>query len=154
MQLTYCESECIASRMISEPLVKLIVTQYEYPYQSMSGDQLRAKSTVCQQRRQQAVQAAENLKPSHPIPEMDLANEKGASNWLTSLPIEGFGFCLHKGAFTNALALGYGWTPSQIPMNCACGNTFSVNHALSCPRGGFPTIHHNEIRDITFSLLT
>ena len=43
-----CESECTVSRMVSEPLVKFIVTQVEYPYQ----------------RHQQAAQTAENLKPS------------------------------------------------------------------------------------------
>ena len=39
-------------------------------------------------------------------------------------------------------------------MDCACGNSFTVEHVLSCPRGGFPTIRHNEIRDVTASLLT
>ena len=29
-----------------------------------------------------------------------------------------------------------------------------MEHALSCPKGGFPTIRHNEIRDLTASLLT
>ena len=29
-----------------------------------------------------------------------------------------------------------------------------MEHALSCAKGGFPTIRHNEIRDITASLLT
>ena len=33
-------------------------------------------------------------------------------------------------------------------------SAFSVEHALSCPKGGFPTIRHNEIRDLTASLLT
>ena len=154
---TYCDSECIASGMISEPLVKLIVTQQDdYPYQCQA-DQLTAKSTVRQQRRQQAAQAAENLKPSLSNTRrraMELASERGTSNWLTSLPIKEFGFCLHKSTFTDALALRNGWTPSRIPMNCACGNTFTVEHALSCPRGGFPTIRHNEIRDVTASLLT
>ena len=37
---------------------------------------------------------------------------------------------------------------------CACRNNFSVKHALSCPKRGFLTIRHNEIRDITASLLT
>ena len=26
-------------------------------------------------------------------------------------------------------------------------------HALSCPKGGFPSIRHNELRDFTASLL-
>ena len=31
---------------------------------------------------------------------------------------------------------------------------FSVEHALSCAKGGFPSIRHNEIRDLTATLLT
>ena len=85
---------------------------------------------------------------------MDLAQEKGASSWLTSLPLEEFGFTLHKGAFRDAIALRYGWQPSYSPSNCACGTNFSVEHALSCPKGGFPTIRHNEIRDLTANLMT
>ena len=30
---------------------------------------------------------------------MELASEKGASNWLSALPLEKYGFALHKGAF-------------------------------------------------------
>jgi len=30
----------------------------------------------------------------------------------------------------------------------------NVEHAFSCPKGGFPTIRHNEIRNLTASLLT
>lgn len=85
---------------------------------------------------------------------MVLASEKGVSNWLTSLPIEEFGFCLHKGAFKDALALRYGWLPSNAPLHCVCGSTFSVEHVLSCARGGFPIVRHNEIRDVTANFLT
>ena len=35
-----------------------------------------------------------------------------------------------------------------------CGAQFSVDHAMICHMGGFPTIRHNEIRDLTASLLT
>ena len=59
------------------------------------------------------------------------------------------GFALHKGEFHDALALRYGWLPQHVLTNCACGNSFSVEHALSCPKGGYPTIRHNEIRDLT-----
>ncbi len=64
------------------------------------------------------------------------------------------GFNLHKGAFRDALALRYGWTPPHTPTTCECGTRFSVEHALSCPRGAFPIIRHNEVRDLTASLLT
>ncbi len=61
---------------------------------------------------------------------------------------------LHKGAFQDALALRYGWTPADMPLKCECGNNLSVEHAMSCARGGFPSIRHNEIRDLTATLLT
>ena len=85
---------------------------------------------------------------------MDLSKEKGASSWLTALPLEEHGFTLHKQAFRDALSLRYGWLPLHVPSNCACGQSFSIQHVLSCPKGGYPSIRHNELRDITASLLT
>ena len=35
-----------------------------------------------------------------------------------------------------------------------CGKSFTVEHALSCQRGGFPTLRYNEVRDLTASLLS
>ena len=84
---------------------------------------------------------------------IELAQESGASAWLTSLPIEEFGFTLHKGAFNDALAIRYNWPLQHAPF-CACGIKFSLEHSLSCPKGGFPSIRHNEIMDLTANLLT
>ena len=41
-----------------------------------------------------------------------------------------------------------------MPTRCACNEPFTVEHALSCPKGAFPIQRHNEIRDITCSLLS
>ena len=32
------------------------------------------------------------------------------------------------------------------------GKSFTVQHALSCPCDGFPSIHHNELQDLTADL--
>ncbi len=40
------------------------------------------------------------------------------------------------------------------PSKCACGSSLTVEHALSCAKGGFPSIRHNEIRDLTAGLLS
>jgi len=32
-----------------------------------------------------------------------------------------------------------------------CGKSFSVEHAFSCPCGGFPSMRHNDICDLTAS---
>ena len=85
---------------------------------------------------------------------MELASEKGASSWLTALPLTEHSFSLHKGAFRDALALRYGWLPLQTPAHCDCSVNFSIDHSLSCPKGGFPSIRHNEVRDLTARLLT
>ena len=85
---------------------------------------------------------------------LDLAVERGTSTWLTAFPLDEYGFALHKSAFQDALALHYGWLPLHAPTHCACGTSFSVEHALSCPKVGLPSIRHNEIRDLTATLLT
>ena len=83
-----------------------------------------------------------------------LAQEKGASSWLTSLPILEHGHALHKSALRDALAFHYGWIPSAMPSECVCGEGFSVKHALFCYRGGFPTLRHNNIQELTASLVS
>ena len=85
---------------------------------------------------------------------VELSQEKGASTWLTALPIKEHGFALHKAAFRDALSLRYGWPLQNTPSHCTCGQPFSVEHALTCKTGGFPSVRHNEVRDITASLLT
>lgn len=84
---------------------------------------------------------------------MDLASEKGASSWLTALPLEEHGFAIHKGAFRDSLCLRYGWLVDKLPSTCVCGSSFNAEHALSCPTGGLPTLRHNEVRDLLASLL-
>ena len=144
------QKEFQASVSISAPLCHLIESQQsDYPWETMDA-QTEAKLNVRKQRREESRSLVSNIKSAlsdslkHAV---ELPQDKGASTWLTSLPLEKFGFSLHKGAFRDALALRYGWLPSNIPINCPCGTHFSVEHALSCPKGGFPSIRHNEVRD-------
>ena len=59
--------------------------------------------------------------------------EKGAFQWLGVLPLTEYGFSLHKGAFWDALALCYSWTPGMYHLNVPVGrplpwSTSSVVH--------------------------
>ena len=145
------------SLKITRSLVDLILSQStEYPYEVLT-DQITAKNDIKSSRRRLSEDAADELRNSLPPPlqrAMDLSMEKGASSWLTVLPLEEHHFSLHKQAFRDALALRYGWLPSQVPPNCPCGHPFSTQHVLSCPKGGYPSIRHNELRDFTASLLS
>ena len=150
-------SEYLASLQVTKPLSDLILQQNPvYSFETLEA-QLVAKSDIQRSKRQVKMANASHLKTSLPAPlqhSMSLAQEKGASSWLTALPVEEFGFALHKGAFRDALALRYGWCPTLVPSHCACGQSFSVSHALSCHMGGYPSIRHNEIRDLTADLLS
>ena len=85
---------------------------------------------------------------------VDVCSERGASHWLLALPLDQHGFSLSKGSFRDALCLRYGWRPDHLPTQCVCGKPFDVDHALSCSRGGYTILRHNELRDVTASLLS
>ena len=85
---------------------------------------------------------------------VDLAKESGSSSWLTVLLILEHGFHLHKGDFWDSLPLCYGITPSNTSSTSQCGTSFSVDHAMVCPFGRFPTIRQSDVQDLTASLLT
>ena len=38
--------------------------------------------------------------------------------------------------------------------HCSCGALFTVDHSLSCPNGGYPTIRNIEVWDLWHDLLT
>ncbi|KAL5479574.1 hypothetical protein EMCRGX_G023114 [Ephydatia muelleri] len=91
--------------------------------------------------------------PPANVRSMDLNSEKGASSWLSVLPISDHGFPLHKGAFHDAMCLRHNLQPPKLPSHCVCGSS-NTDHALTCPIGGFPSVRHNALRDFTANLLT
>ena len=151
------DRELQSSQLVTAPLKDQILDQCrEYGYDIISI-QLKNKAIISKQNKEKSKEEAHQLHQQLPTSlqkSMELAKEKGASTWLTVLPITDHGFTLHKSAFQDALALRYGWTPTKLPSNCDCGKRFTIEHSLSCAKGGFPSLRHNEICDITASLLT
>ena len=85
---------------------------------------------------------------------MVYASEKGASIWLSVLPLQDQNLHLHKSSFRDALCLRYGWEPPRLPSMCVCGSPFTVQHCLSCNVGGYPIMRHNDLRDHTAALMS
>ena len=85
-----------------------------------------------------------------------IASEKGASCWLTSLPLQKWGFFLNKQEFHDAICLRYNslssWQPEFVPVVNPTLN--SVNHCLTCKRGGYVIMRLNSIRDLFAELLS
>ena len=83
----------------------------------------------------------------------DLAREKHASLWLCTIPIKDEGYHLTKQQFWDLIHIRYGWQLSRTPINCACGSKFDLDHALTCKKGGFISLRHNHLRNVTAKLL-
>ena len=144
-----------SSREITYPLARLIATQtleLGDAILDVHNVKRRVKIAAFESVRVTAVTLSATLDADFQRVVM-LAAEKGASSWLTCRPIKRHGFTLTKGEFRDGIHLRYNWLPQRLPSSCSCGSEFSVSHALSCPTGGFPTLRHNEVRDVTASLL-
>ena len=147
--------QCTASKAICAPLVSLIRNQ--------EGDVLTARSIqdqikrrIQREQRSKLTANADDLfkrLPGHVQKCVDAAQEKGVSSWLSALPLTRHDFVLHKSDFRDALALRYGWPLHGSPQSCACGQLFSVDHALTCRCGGYIGRRHDMIRDLTADLL-
>ena len=78
---------------------------------------------------------------------LETAKEKGASSWISALPLKSLGFVLNKQEFRDALRLRYCWTIDGIPKYCGCGSINDIVHALACKKGGYVSMRHNALRD-------
>lgn len=146
-----------ASTTVTQPLVASIVNKESNYGANVEAEQKVAKNKVRLQRKAKLEQEAADVRvkiPQEMKRNVDMAQEKGASSWLTVIPVAEYGFALHKGDFRDALCIRYNWTPPRLPSQCACGQGFSVSHAMDCPKGGFPSKRHNLIRDITADWMT
>jgi len=151
-----CATELAASHNICEPLCDFISNR-SLSFAEVSSDQLQRKSLICKSKAETYSTLSSALREDFDQSlrcAVDFASVKGASSWLTALPLQEHGFALHKSAFLDALALRYGWIPLRAPSLCACGSSFSVDHVLSCPKGGLPSLRHNDVRDLTATLLS
>ena len=138
-------SDYINSKMLTAPLTAIIVLQgYDLPDEN-SVKCIRADVTKSQSASLTSkTSLIEQNIDSSTFRAVKQAQEKGAGSWLNVLPLEEQGFTLTKGEFRDALALRYNKQLRGLPSKCSCGQTFGVNHALNCKRGGFVIIRHHS----------
>ena len=103
---------------------------------------------------QQHLNAIKDSLPEDKIKLIEISCEKGASLWLSTMPIKEEGFQIDKQSFWDLIKIRYGHQLTHLPIECSCGSKFDLEHSLSCKKGGFVRIRHNTIRDLTAKMLT
>ena len=116
---------------------------YETEIKTLQASARREKDDLL---KMQCEQVRESL-PSKTERAVELATEKGASNWLTVIPIKEMNFNLNKREFRDAIKLRYDWEIADLPAMCSCGDLFTVDHAMVRRHGGLIIQRHNEIRE-------
>ena len=116
------------------------------------GDVRQRARQSRQQRQKKQDERVAQLRPMLPPAQqllLETAGEKGVSNWLSSMP--SFitpSSILNKSDFRDAVCIRYGLSLEGVSSSCICGQDMTIDHAMSCPAGGYPIARHNEIRDI------
>ena len=131
---TTSNTEYTASRSVCKPLCNLILLHdSNYPTEAIE-QQVEAKKEVRSSKRKHGQGSASNLRPqlaNSTQRSMDLAQEKGASNWLTTLPINENGFIMVHFVMLSLLGtIGYHLTfpPLAHVENLSLLNTLSLVH--------------------------
>ena len=144
------------SRKLTSSLTDLINDQ-SVIYSANGSEQKESKTTIKTEREnihKNVLNALQN-RLNENQPHLNSVNrEKGISSWLRSYPVSDHGFDLEKHQFWDSLRLRYGWVLPNMPYSCYCSAKMDVQHAISCKRGGFVTIRHNDLQDLTANLLS
>ena len=141
------DQEHQSSLLVTSALQDHILLQDEAYGYEVIAEQLDSKAIVRKENHSKAARDLLELLPDNLQRSVKLASEKGSFTWLTVLPLSEHGFALHKGAFWHYDMAGH---QTDFLRNASAVPLF----LLSCAKGGFPSIRHNEIRDLTATLLT
>ena len=150
-----CMKEFQRSRKVTEPLVQLIKQQnirISAEVANITAAAIKnAKKEISDTKQEEfklELITVKNMCSEKMQRCLSNLSEKGTGCWLTVLPLNEFGFVLNKQEFTDAIKLRYCLELKDIPRFCSCGKENSIDHALSCSKGGYSHLRHNQMRDL------
>ena len=112
-----------ASLAITSPLVSSAMGDSD---ESACDVQCAQEQIISNMKKRRSAEIRDKTKRIHANLPSDLqklmvyASEKGASIWISVLPLQDQNFHLHKSSFRDALCLRYGWEPPRLPSLCVC----------------------------------
>ena len=150
------DREYHTSVKITEELTKLIIDQNMDISQYNENATKETKNKLKAEKEAILKNKAEELKLmmiESEIRYFEAAQEKGASSWLSALPLRKLGYTLNKQEFRDAICLRYGWKIKGVPKVCSCGKQNDTDHALICHKGGFVNMRHDALRNVEAKLM-
>ena len=140
------DAEYSASIRVSALLVSKIEAQsHEIPEEAEAQRLIYAIRKENDDGLKEELEEVKAMLPDKTQRAVDLACEKGASNWLTVIPLKDMDFDLNKREFRDSVRLRNDWPIPDNPSVCVCGSMFTVDHAMICHRGGLVIQRHNEL---------
>ena len=150
------DQEYATSQEITQDLTQLIIAQDMDITKFDADKSMETKMRLKAAKEISLKQKAEDLKQvmtESSRTYFEGAQEKGASSWLSALPLKKLGYSLNKQEFRDAVSLRYGWEIRGTPKACVCGEKNTLDHSLICKRGGFVAMRHNILRNVEANLM-
>ena len=144
-----------ASTSITAPHVDSITTQSMFMVvgENSTKELKRQHQALKTESVKLRMESIDSTLPSDLLRSVNQSRDKGASSWLTAVPLVDQGLVLNKQEFRDSLRLRYNIPLSDLPSKCVCGEKYTVCHALSCKKGGFVAQRHDDVRNLLTSLV-
>ena len=99
------------------------------------------------------MESLDSTLPSDLLRSVNQSRDKGASSWLTAVPLVDQGLVLNKQEFRDSLRLRYNMPLSDLLSKWVCGEKYTICHAMSCKKGGFIVQRHDDVRNLLTALI-
>ena len=150
-----CQKEYENSREITKETTNKVMRN-EIQFQENRVSTTKLKSNIKNQKKKlndaKLLEVTNNTSFKTKLRSIEASTENGASICLTVIPTKQFVF-LEKQSIWNAIRMRYNIPLERSPTLCVCGDSFNLQHALSCPQGGLVITRHNEMRNLTSEIL-
>ncbi len=151
-----CSHEHNASLLVTKNLVDIIYRQ-ERDFRNYNKEEVKKCTDAV--KAQKEIRLKEELRQildrvdAKTKRVLELAQETGSGAWLSVRPIQSCGYTLNKQEFRDSVCLRYGWNIPNTPSFFQCGKENSIDHTLSCKKGGYVIMRHNKVRDLEAELM-
>ena len=112
-----------------------------------AAESARLRRDLRKEREEAEAKKFDSLKSAaKPADARRMLRSRETGSWLTVMPDSLNGTELSADEFRDSARLRFGLTPTSLPHRCeGCGQRFSVEHAMSCKKGGLVMLRHNDV---------